>query len=155
MVRGKRHAPFLRRDAGKRAGTADEALSLYYRGRQALFDMAHQRVPAGLRQGDGQQLAVQLHAPGLDPAMPPGDKGLRTSKLQYLPAFLGAKIRVLARNELGALETVPMLKTERLTLDALREEDKVPYNRLCLDDARNPFPANSGRIRHPSSAPPL
>jgi hypothetical protein len=66
-----------------------------------------------------------------------GDKGLRTSKLQYLPAFLGAKIRVLARNELGALETVPMLKTERLTLDALREEDKVPYNRLCLDDARN------------------
>ncbi len=66
-----------------------------------------------------------------------GDKGLRTSKLQYLPAFLAAKIRVLARNELSALDAVPVLKTGRLTLDALREEDKEAYNRLCLDDARN------------------
>lgn len=66
-----------------------------------------------------------------------GDKGLRTSKMQYLPAFLGAKVRVLARNELSPLETVPMLKTERLVLDALREEDKAAYNRLCLDEERN------------------
>lgn len=66
-----------------------------------------------------------------------GDRGLRTSKLQYLPAFLGAKVRILARNELSALETVPVLKTERLTLDGLREEDKPLYNRLCLDDERN------------------
>ena len=66
-----------------------------------------------------------------------GDRGLRTSKLQYLPAFLGAKVRVLARNELSPLETVPVLKTERLILDGLREEDKPLYNRLCLDDERN------------------
>ena len=61
-----------------------------------------------------------------------GDRGLRTSKLQYLPAFLGAKVRVLARNELSPLETVPILKTDRLILDGLREEDKPLYNRRCL-----------------------
>lgn len=66
-----------------------------------------------------------------------GDRGLRTSKLQYLPAFLGAKIRVLARNELSGLDTVPMLKTERLILEGFREGDKAEYNRLCLDDERN------------------
>ena len=66
-----------------------------------------------------------------------GDKGLRTSKLQYLPAFLGAKISVQIRNELSGLDTIPVLKTERLILDGLREEDKNAYNRLCLDDARN------------------
>ena len=66
-----------------------------------------------------------------------GDKGLRTSKLQYLPAFLGAKVSVQTRNELSGLDTVPVLKTERLILDGLREEDKTEYNRLCLDDERN------------------
>ena len=66
-----------------------------------------------------------------------GDRGLRTSKLQYLPAFLGAKVRVLARNELSGRETIPVLKTERLILDEIREEDKGEYNRLCLDDERN------------------
>ena len=66
-----------------------------------------------------------------------GDRGLRTSKLQYLPAFLGAKVRLLARNELSGLETIPVLKSERLVLDGLREEDRPLYNRLCLDDERN------------------
>jgi len=66
-----------------------------------------------------------------------GDKGLRTSKLQYLPAFLGVKVRLRARNELAYLKTVPVLKSERLTLDGLREEDRAGYNRLCLDDERN------------------
>ena len=66
-----------------------------------------------------------------------GDRGLRTSKMQYLPDHLGAKVRVLARNELCALDTVPLLKTERLVLDAIREEDQAAYSRLCLDEARN------------------
>ena len=66
-----------------------------------------------------------------------GDRGLRTSKLQYLPAFLEPKVRILARNELFRLDTVPVLKTERLTLDAIRETDKPLYNRLCLDDEHN------------------
>ena len=66
-----------------------------------------------------------------------GDRGLRTSKLQYLPADMGAKIRVQARNELTFLREIPVLKSERLTLEPLREEDRAAYNRLCLDDERN------------------
>lgn len=66
-----------------------------------------------------------------------GDKGLRTSKLQYLPAELGAKIRIRARNELVYLNEIPVLKSERLTLNAITDRDKDAYNRLCLDDERN------------------
>ena len=66
-----------------------------------------------------------------------GDKGLRTSKLQYLPAELGAKVRIRVRNELAYLDAIPALESERLTLDALTEADKADYNRLCLDDERN------------------
>lgn len=66
-----------------------------------------------------------------------GDRGLRTSKLQYLPADMGSKIRLRARNELASLSEIPVLKSERLVLDGLREEDRAGYNRLCLDDERN------------------
>lgn len=66
-----------------------------------------------------------------------GDRGLRTSKLQYLPAFLGAKVRILVRNELSGLDSVPELRSERLVLDRFRDEDMEEYNRLCLDDGRN------------------
>ena len=66
-----------------------------------------------------------------------GDKGLRTSKLQYLPAELGAKVRIRVRNELAYLDKIPLLTSERLTLDAMNEGDKEAYNRLCLDDERN------------------
>lgn len=66
-----------------------------------------------------------------------GDKGLRTSKLQYLPAELGAKVRIRVRNELAYLDKIPLLTSERLTLDAMTAADKEAYNRLCLDDERN------------------
>ena len=66
-----------------------------------------------------------------------GDKGLRTSKLQYLPVELGAKVRIRVRNELAYLDKIPLLTSERLTLDAMNEGDKEAYNRLCLDDERN------------------
>ena len=66
-----------------------------------------------------------------------GDRGLRTSKLQYLPADMGAKIRLRTRNELSLLDKIPALRSERLTLNALAEEDRAEYNRLCLDDERN------------------
>ena len=39
--------------------------------------------------------------------------------------------------ELDDLKAIPTLTTERLTLDALGEEDKAIYNTLCLDDDRN------------------
>jgi len=65
------------------------------------------------------------------------DKGLRTSKLQYLPAELGSKYHMAVGSELDTLQEIPTLHTERLTLDALRSSDREAYNRLCLDDGRN------------------
>lgn len=65
------------------------------------------------------------------------DKGLRTSKLQYLPASLAGKVKLEIETQLDNLQAIPTLKTERLTLDGLREEDQDAYNRLCLDDDRN------------------
>ena len=65
------------------------------------------------------------------------DKGLRTSKLQYLPAELGSKIHFAVGNELDDWDAVPRLETERLVLDGLTEADKAAYNALCLDDERN------------------
>jgi len=66
------------------------------------------------------------------------DRGLRTSKLQYGPAKLGSKYRLVLRNELHCnLETIPTLKTERLMLSALTEADIPAYNALVLDGERN------------------
>ena len=65
------------------------------------------------------------------------DKGLRTSKMQYHPAVLGGKLCFEVGSELDRLQEIPILHSERLTLDALREEDKAAYNALCLDDVRN------------------
>lgn len=66
-----------------------------------------------------------------------GDRGLRTSKLQYLPDHLGAKLRFDVQNELENLLEIPTLQTERLTLTSLTDADKAAYAALCLDDARN------------------
>lgn len=65
------------------------------------------------------------------------DKGLRTSKLQYRPAFLTEKYCFEVENELSLLDDVPTLRTERLTLTPFADADRAAYNRLCLDDARN------------------
>ena len=65
------------------------------------------------------------------------DKGLRTSKLQYLPAELAGKMRFEVGCELDLLKSIPEIATERLTLSALNEADKDAYNALCLDDERN------------------
>ncbi len=67
------------------------------------------------------------------------DKGLRTSKLQYLPVMLAEKYSLDVENELYGLGAVPVIRTERLTLDALAEKDKLAYNKLCLDDERNRY----------------
>ena len=67
------------------------------------------------------------------------DKGLRTSKLQYLPAELLKKYCFHIENELYDLDSIPTLHTQRLTLSALTESDKAAYNALCLDDDRNRF----------------
>ena len=65
------------------------------------------------------------------------DRGLRTSKLQYLPSQLAEKYCFDVENELYSLDAVPELRTERLTLSAFTEADRDAYNALCLDDERN------------------
>jgi RimJ/RimL family protein N-acetyltransferase len=66
------------------------------------------------------------------------DRGLRTSKLQYGPAFLAPKYCFEPQNELlSHVREIPELTTERLTLSALKEEDIPAYNALVLDGERN------------------
>ena len=65
------------------------------------------------------------------------DKGLRMSKLQYLPQELGGKVRIDVGTELDSLTRIPTVKSERLTLTPLRPVDRDDYNALCLDDDRN------------------
>lgn len=66
------------------------------------------------------------------------DRGLRTSKLQYGPAKLAGKFCFEPMNELQRhVSKIPELKTERLTLSALTEEDIPAYNALVLDGERN------------------
>jgi len=65
------------------------------------------------------------------------DRGLRTSKLQYLPADMGKKSLISTRNELAMLNEIPKLESQRLTLDEICKADIPVYNRLCLDDERN------------------
>ena len=65
------------------------------------------------------------------------DKGLRMSKLQYLPQELGGKVRIDVGTELDGLTRIPVIKSERLTLTPLRPADRDDYNALCLDDDRN------------------
>lgn len=66
------------------------------------------------------------------------DRGLRTSKLQYGPAFLAPKYCFEPQNELlSHVLEIPTLRTERLTLSALTEADAEAYNALVLDGGRN------------------
>jgi RimJ/RimL family protein N-acetyltransferase len=66
------------------------------------------------------------------------DRGLRASKLQYGPAMLGAKFCFEPQNEVQHyLTEVPALETDRLTLNAITEEDIPAYNKLVLDKERN------------------
>lgn len=65
------------------------------------------------------------------------DRGLRTSKLQYLPAELAGKVSLEIETQLDHLQAVPILHTQRLTLDGLREEDQADYAALCMDDTNN------------------
>ena len=65
------------------------------------------------------------------------DKGLRMSKLQYLPQELGGKVRIDVGTELDNLTRIPTVNSERLTLNPLRPADRDDYNALCLDDDRN------------------
>ncbi|MBR4544574.1 MAG: GNAT family N-acetyltransferase [Oscillibacter sp.] len=67
-----------------------------------------------------------------------GDKRLRMSKLQYAPVRLAPKYCFEPQNELlRHVAAIPELKTARLTLSAITEDDIPAYNALVLDETRN------------------
>lgn len=66
------------------------------------------------------------------------DRGLRTSKLQYRPVELASKYCMRPINDLQEhIHEFPVLKTERLVLDEIKEPDIPAYNKLVLDRERN------------------
>ena len=66
-----------------------------------------------------------------------GDRGLRTSKLQYLPVRLAGSCGSRSSARRTACGRSPPSPLPRLTLTPLEERDEAAYNALCLDDARN------------------
>lgn len=68
-----------------------------------------------------------------------GDPGLRRSKTQYRPKLRLRKYDVFVNTELREWDRIPVIKTERLTLNAITTADIPEYNRLCLDDERNKY----------------
>lgn len=69
------------------------------------------------------------------------DKGLRTSKLQYLPKEIGSKFAIEVETELSVNvdEIIPTINTQRLTLDAFTDEDAAEYLELCSDTELNKY----------------
>ncbi len=68
-----------------------------------------------------------------------GDRGLRKSKLQYLPCELVDKYNVTPKRAIDGVSRLPVLKTERLKLAAVKEDDLNDYARLCRDTERNKY----------------
>lgn len=68
-----------------------------------------------------------------------GDKGLRTSKMQYRPIELRGKYRITVGTEADSLEKIPVIETERLTLDEIQYSDADAYSAICLDDNLNKY----------------
>ncbi len=66
-----------------------------------------------------------------------GDLGLRTSKTQYKPIEIKAKNAVKVNTLFYKLPNYIELKTDRLTVTEIRENDKALYAELYLDDELN------------------
>lgn len=66
-----------------------------------------------------------------------GDLGLRKSKLQYLPCETVGKYNVTPRRAIDGVAHLPLLKTERLVLKAVPDEDAAEFARLASDVDRN------------------
>ena len=68
-----------------------------------------------------------------------GDRGLRKSKLQYLPCEIVGKYNVTPRRAIDGVSRLPVLKTARLTLKGVTDDDAPAYARLAGDIARNRY----------------
>lgn len=66
-----------------------------------------------------------------------GDEGLRISKLQYQPVEVKEKNFVSVKTLFDEISAPVLLKTERLEISAISENDKFDYAKLYLDDDLN------------------
>lgn len=66
-----------------------------------------------------------------------GDMGLRKSKLQYLPCEIVGKYNVTPRRAIDGVSHLPSIRTERLVLKPVPDEDAAVYARLAGDTERN------------------
>ena len=83
-----------------------------------------------------------------------GDKGLRKSKLQYNPVELVDKYNVTPGRAIDALDKLPVIGTERLTLAPVRAEDERAYARLASDIERNRYWGYDWRTDYKEGTPP-
>ncbi len=84
-----------------------------------------------------------------------GDLGLRKSKLQYGPCEIVEKYNVIPRRAIDLVFRLPTVKTERLTLAPVRDEDAATYAMLASDVVRNRYWGydwRTDRKRRPSDA---
>ncbi len=68
-----------------------------------------------------------------------GDMGLRKSKLQYLPAALLDKYNIAVKRTFDSLSELPVIRTERLVLKEVAEEDAAAFAAMDKDDELNRY----------------
>lgn len=68
-----------------------------------------------------------------------GDLGLRKSKLQSSPCRLVSKYTLLPRRAIDEMRALPEIKTDRLLLAPIKDEDEKIYARLARDTERNRY----------------
>ena len=66
-----------------------------------------------------------------------GELGMRKSKLQYRPAALCSKYNLAAHRAIDNLHRIPEIRSERLVLRAVGDEDAAAYARLAGDVSLN------------------
>jgi hypothetical protein len=68
-----------------------------------------------------------------------GDPGLRKSKLQYNPVFLVDKYDVFPRRAIDRLAHIPVIKSQRLTMKEIADEDALALYELEFNEERNKY----------------
>ncbi len=126
-------------------------------------DMVVVHIEKALREYEGvypfvaQQFALNAQKEGveyLNRMDDAGDLGLRKSKLQYLPCELVDKYNVIPHREIERIKEKPMLKTSRLTIAPIEQEDKEEYARLASDEIRNRYWGYDYRVDYKGETPP-
>ncbi|MBP5313749.1 MAG: GNAT family N-acetyltransferase [Eggerthellaceae bacterium] len=68
-----------------------------------------------------------------------GDIGLRTSKRQYHPVFMLNKYVIHINSPVAQIKQLPVLESNRVVLDEIKETDKEAYLELCSDVENNKY----------------